>query len=198
MLRELKDGTADLHLEAERYVRILDADATVEDYARYLRAMCGFHAPIEAAFTANAELASIGFSADVRCEKARWMREDLRALGERSEPAPCTTLPPATNLARLLGVAYVIEGSTLGGRYILAKLPPVLAALRGTATRYLDGYGKDTGALWRAFGDIVTTACASPIDEAAAVHAARETFSHLIQWLANFEQRRMLDFAEAS
>jgi len=87
----------------------------------------------------------------------------------------------------------VLERSTLDSRSSL----PVLALLRGTATRYLDGYGKDTNPLWRAFGDIVAHEITSPIDEASAVHAARETYTHLIGWLARFEQRRV-GFAVAS
>lgn len=200
VLRELKEGTNDLHAEAEHYVRILHADATVEDYARYLTAMYGFHAPIEAAFASDLELAGAGFDAARRCMKAMWMRDDLRAIGVADVPAPCSALPRAGNLARALGVAYVLEGSTLGGRFILAKLPPALAALRGTATRYLDGYGKDTGGMWRTFGDIITRSVTTLIDEAAAVHAARETFAHLVAWLATFEARRepRHQFAEAS
>ena len=193
VLRELKHGTADLHEEAERYVRILDGDANVEDYVRYLRAMYGFHAPIEAALLAHAPLAAAQFDAPGRCRKAAWMRADLDALGHREEPLLCTEVPQPTSLARALGIAYVLEGSTLGGRFILSRLPPAIAAL---PARYLEGYGKDTGARWRAFADIATREIGSPLDEASAVHAARETFSLLISWLARFEERRA--YAEAS
>lgn len=199
ILRELKEGTADLHEEAERYVRILDSDASIADYTRYLCAMHGFHAPLEHAFAADASLAAAGFDASVRCVKAMWMRDDLHALGVPEAAVTCTELPRAGNLARSLGIAYVLEGSTLGGRFILAKLPPALASLRGTATRYLDGYGKDTGARWRGFGEILARSVAGMLDEAAAVHAARETFGRLIGWLAKFEERRAnIPFAEAS
>lgn len=197
VLRELKEGTADLHEEAERYVRILDDDATVADYVRYLRAMYGFHAPLETLLAHDADLGATTFDAGTRCQKAAWMLGDLHALGVTDAPDVCTDLPRAGNLARALGVAYVLEGSTLGGRFILAKLPPALAALRGTATRYLDGYGAETGHCWRAFGDLVTRAVATPLDEAAAVHAARETFAFLTAWLARFEERRG-QLAEAS
>lgn len=193
VLRELKHGTADLHEEAERYVRILDGDARIDDYVRYLSAMYGYHAPIEAALLASAPLAAVYFDAPGRCVKAHWMRADLAALGHPGEPAWCRDVPAPSTLARALGIAYVLEGSTLGGRFILSKLPPALAAL---PARYLEGYGPDTGMRWRAFGDIVTRALRSPLDEASAVHAARETFSLLISWLARFEQRRA--FAEAS
>ena len=179
--------------ELKRYVRILDGDADVDDYVRYLRAMYGYHAPIETALLAYAPLAAVHFDAPARCVKAAWMREDLHALGDRDEPSLCAHVPQPSTLARALGIAYVLEGSTLGGRFILAKRPPALAAV---PARYLEGYGKDTGARWRAFGDIVAREIRTPLDEASAVNAARETFSLLISWLARFEQRRA--FAEAS
>ena len=128
VLRELKTGTADLHEEAERYVRILDGDADVDDYVRYLRAMYGYHAPIETALLAYAPLAAVHFDAPARCVKAAWMREDLHALGDRDEPSLCAHVPQPSTLARALGIAYVLEGSTLGGRFILAKRPPAVAA----------------------------------------------------------------------
>jgi heme oxygenase len=85
----------------------------------------------------------------------------------------------------------VLEGSTLGGRYILAKLPPALAPLRGRATAFLEGYGAETGARWRAFGEIALRAIGSAADvdaaEDEAVAGACETFARLIDWLALHE-----------
>lgn len=154
LLRALKDGTAALHRRAEAYVRILDRDATVEDYARYLRAMHGFHAPIEAALAGCAALEAAGFAAALR-RKAPLLAKDLQRVDPcGSAPACCSALPASDSVARRIGIAYVIEGSTLGGKYILAHLPQALAPLRGTATAFLEGYGADTGDRWRGFGEI--------------------------------------------
>lgn len=193
-MRTLKDATADLHVEAERYVRILDRDASRCDYARYLRAMHGYHAPLERMFLASDVLHEAGFDADVRCRKADWMRADLAALDESCD-AECTDVPRPSSLSSAIGVAYVIEGSTLGGRFILAKLPPAIAVLRGLATRYLEGYGSETGARWRAFADLAER---SHVDVAVAEAAACETFAKLIEWLARYETRGNLPLAEAS
>lgn len=194
VLRRLKDSTADLHVEAERYVRILDRDATQSDYIRYLRAMHGYHAPLERMFLASDVLRAAGFDADVRCRKAQWMRADLAALDDACG-AECAETPRLDSLSSAIGVAYVIEGSTLGGRFILAKLPPAIAALRGVATRYLEGYGAETGTRWRAFADLAER---SNVDVAAAETAACETFAKLIAWLALHETRGTLPLAEAS
>ena len=165
-------------------MRILDADATLTDYRCYLAAMLGFHAPIEAVFAAHDGLRAVGFAA-ARRRKSPLLENDLRALGDDPGVLPhCTALPAASTLPRALGVAYVIEGSTLGGRYILAKLPPSLVHLRGRATAFLAGYGPETGDRWRDFAAIVSRALVGPDDAREAVAAAREAFERLIGWLA--------------
>lgn len=180
VLHRLKEATTSLHLEAEKHVRILEPDASRSEYVRYLRAMHGFHAPLERMFLANDELADAGFDAEARCQKADWMRRDLRSVGDCAELRACRDVPEALSLSSAIGIAYVIEGSTLGGRFILAKLPPALASLRGNATRYLEGYGGETGARWRAFASLVDT---HSVDIPVAEAAACETFSKLIDWL---------------
>ena len=165
-------------------MRILDADATLTDYRRYLAAMFGFHAPIEAVFAVHDGLRAAGFEA-ARRRKSPLLVDDLQALGDDPRVLPpCAALPGTTTLPRALGVAYVIEGSTLGGRYILAKLPPSLVHLRDRATAFLAGYGLETGARWRAFAAIVTRVLVTPADEREAVAGARDTFGRLIDWLA--------------
>lgn len=188
-LRRLKDETAELHEEAERYVRILDAGATVEDYARYLVAMLGYHRPIEASLARCAPLIAAGFDPAVR-QRAELLLQDVRSLGlDPDAVARCTRLPASTTLGRAIGIAYVLEGSTLGGRYILAKLPPAIAALRGTSTAFLDGYGSATGERWRGFGAIVERAVDNDVAAAEAVAGARDTFATMTSWLAQFERR---------
>jgi heme oxygenase len=179
-LRRLKEATAELHLEAERFVRILDADATVDDYVRYLRAMHGYHAAIEPRFTV---LDALGFASATR-QRAQLAALDLRVL-EGSPGERCHPLPAGSTTASVLGMAYVIEGSTLGGRFILTKLPAALAPLRGRATAFLTGYGRATGDRWRSFAAIVERELASPalLDEAVA--GACATFTTLTRWLAH-------------
>lgn len=186
-LRRLKAETAALHARAEDFVRILDADATLTDYQRYLAAMHGFHAPLEARFAAHTQLYACGFDASVR-RKRTLIERDLAALGDPRTAWPsCPRLPETEPLGRAIGAAYVIEGSTLGGRFILSKLPPALAALRGRATAFLAGYGAETGARWRAFGEVVERALDTPALEDDAVAGACETFARLIDWLAVHE-----------
>ena len=187
MMRVLKDATADLHEEAERYVRILDEDATLEDYRRYLSTMAGFHVPVEMAIGDHDELAAIGFDAPAR-RKSHLLARDLASLGV-SAWALCGATPAPIGLARTIGIAYVLEGSTLGGRYILSRLPPAIAAVRASSCAFLDAYGEATGTRWRAFGEVVERGVISQADERAAIEGARDCFARLIDWLAAHEPR---------
>jgi len=170
LLKLLKRETHDLHVEAERHVRILDPDATEAQYVRYLQRMYGFHAAIEAAFADHAELAAAGFDAAGRSKRGL-IEADLAILG--APTGPLASIPDVRGLARGAGAAYVVEGSTLGGAFILAKMPAQRTA------RFLAGYGDDTGPRWKQFAAVV----AQVTDEAAAIAAARDTFATLIAWL---------------
>lgn len=200
-LRALKDETLELHARAEHYVRILDRDATVEDYARYLVAMLGFHAPIEALLAGDRELSAAGFQANLR-RKAHLIAHDLRAVAPSGIATPrCSALPISATAAQRIGIAYVIEGSTLGGKFVVSRLPPALVGLRGAATAFLDGYGTATGERWRAFGGVVDRVVTSPEAERDAITGARATFERLIDWLARFERpdaRRAMRAAPAA
>jgi heme oxygenase len=62
---------------------------------------------------------------------------------------PLPAFPSPASPSEALGLFYVLEGSTLGGRLILREL-----ARRGVDLAdltFLDPYGTETGARWRSF-----------------------------------------------
>ena len=186
-LKRLKAGTDDLHAQAERHVRILDADATDDVYRRYLERMYGFHAPLEARFAGHAPLAAAGFAAEQRT-KASLLVADLARLGVRAATLPCCAqLPVLGDLARGIGVAYVIEGSTLGGRFILTHMRPALGHLIPHATSFLAGYGALTGPMWKQFASLCERLLVEDGAIDRAVVGARDTFAAMIGWLGERE-----------
>lgn len=58
-----------------------------------------------------------------------------------------------------MGWVYVAEGSMLGGRIIRRRLAAEGRDLDGLG--FLDPYGEETGARWRAFMDLLDRACAN-------------------------------------
>ncbi len=76
--------------------------------------------------------------------------------------------------AAFLGTFYVLEGSTLGGRFIARHVETALGLEPGVGDAYFRGHGDATGALWRE-----TTAAIAAVPEEHApllIGAARRTF----------------------
>jgi heme oxygenase len=84
--------------------------------------------------------------------RAHLARTDLETLGapERDFPLSSGRLPHVTTVEDVLGIAYVLEGSTLGGAYLLKQLAPLgITATKGGS--YLASYGSDRGKMWQRF-----------------------------------------------
>lgn len=113
------------------------------------------------------------------------LQADLADAGLSGDDAGAP-LPAPTGLAAVWGMAYVVEGSQLGGRVLLKRLhgAGVQAPLR-----YLQGRGAGTGAHWQSFLQALRVALAMPQDLAAAQDGARWAFEDL---LARFARRGLL------
>ena len=101
----------------------------------------------------NAELGA-GFEPRSR---ANGIAQDLTILGQRTSPPARPAAP--TSAGEALGWVYVAEGSMLGGRIIRRRLAAEGRDLDGLG--FLDPYGEETGARWRAFMDLLDLACVS-------------------------------------
>lgn len=50
-----------------------------------------------------------------------------------------------------IGIMYVVEGSTLGGRFILKNIQDALGYDETNGASYFAGYGNKTGSHWKKF-----------------------------------------------
>lgn len=172
-LTALRHATGAAHGALDRSLRLAH-EPSRRDVVLYLRAMEGFLEPLEAELWAHERLAHL--EPERRARKAAWLRTDLEALGCAAH-GPRAPLPPAVGrFPDCLGVAYVVEGSTLGGR-VLARRP----GLRGL--RFFEGYGEATGRLWRELVAEVERVGAEPSDRSAILRAAVDTFERVTHWL---------------
>jgi heme oxygenase len=98
------------------------------------------------------------------------------ALCQLGLPAatPVATLAIASTAAAL-GALYVLEGSSLGGRLILRDLRGRGADTTGLA--FLDPYGDQTGAHWRALIAVLEHELATEAARAEACAGALATFA---------------------
>ncbi|MDR5813589.1 MULTISPECIES: biliverdin-producing heme oxygenase [unclassified Caballeronia] len=187
LLSRLKNETAACHARLENALDLMRDDLQRDEYIALLERFYGYVAPWEDAAAACLP-ATLSVFFDQR-RKAPLLAADLAALtGERrpvgSVPQADTRydLPRLHNLGDAFGSMYVMEGSTLGGRFIAPHVAQRLDLASGLGNAYFEGYGARTGSMWNAFRE---TAAAS-VPEAQhddAVKAAIATFESLQSWL---------------
>jgi heme oxygenase len=110
---------------------------------------------------------------------------DLEALGDgpagRAGIPRCLDLPPIRTSADGLGVLYVVEGSTLGGRQLRARL--LDAGFAPEVCHFLGSGGRDVGRLWRDYRAATTSWVREhPADADHVVASARTTFDAVVDW----------------
>jgi len=184
MLALLRSDTLAAHELTERIAvgtRFLEDPAA---YHRYVRATYGFYAALEPSLAAAPGIEGALPDLDAR-RKLHLLDRDLRALGDDGAAIGslprCGALPELDAPERAFGCAYVVEGATLGGRYILDRVRRAGTAPEG-ARAFFGGYGAATGTMWRRFAGALE-AFATRHDPDAIVRGARETFAALGAWL---------------
>jgi heme oxygenase (biliverdin-IX-beta and delta-forming) len=183
ILDQLKTGTASVHASLER--RLLLAQApSVSAYWSYLVAMHGFVAPLEAGFRRLPAPVQLELELPRR-EKADLIASDLDALAARvgtsADRAPwCDALPAHGSVAEALGVLYVLEGSTLGARWLLRHVAPLGVE---ECAAYLRSYGDAVGPMWQKMRAFLAAYSEKHPDEDAAIEAAaRGAFERIDAW----------------
>jgi heme oxygenase len=146
----LKLATAAAHSTLERILATRNYFDSRDGYLDYLRRFLAFHEEAERYLDAASADQYIPDWKDRR--RAHFARRDLQALGatERLLAGPSGRLPELSGVEQVLGVAYVLEGSTLGGAFLLKQLAPLgIDASHGGS--YLASYDKERGRMWQRF-----------------------------------------------
>jgi heme oxygenase len=181
----LRHSTRDLHDRVEATVGLERRVATADDYRRLLERMLGLHAPYETAL-ARVAWGDLDLNLPAR-RKAGLIAADLVDLGASAEeiaalPALSPT-PVIPDRPAALGVLYVLEGSTLGGKYILRDISARLDVRANRGGRFFASYGPRVGAMWReCIAALDTIPAASPAAEEVE-RSAVETFIRFESWL---------------
>ena len=182
VLRLLRTGTAAEHDAVERGLALLDPGLDRLRLVEVLGRLHGFWRAAEAGLDAwaaehAADAAAVTWPSRRR---AALFAADLAELGA-APPPPVPELPALPGTGAALGRMYVLEGSTMGGRFIDRHLG-TLPDLAGTRLRAFSPYGGETGAMWHGFRQAVRAHVADGGEPAAVVSAARGTFQALAAW----------------
>ncbi|RZJ76150.1 MAG: heme oxygenase [Flavobacterium sp.] len=90
-------------------------------------------------------------------KKAHFIEADLAILNAEVKPSslPLSKAKDIISAGFALGIMYVVEGSTLGGRVILKNIKESLGYGENNGARYFAGYGGQTGSRWKMFLEVM-------------------------------------------
>ncbi|MCA9644723.1 MAG: biliverdin-producing heme oxygenase [Polyangiaceae bacterium] len=179
----IREATRVAHARLELHVGLSNDRFERKRYVRFLERMWGFQYPLEERLAAFPRLRTVLPDVPLRA-RAKLAREDLRVLAPDTQLSICSDLPQTDTLPRALGVLYVLEGATLGGRSLLKALEVFPEETEGVG-RYLRGYGPQTSYRWKRFLNALETSVISDPDQLEATQGAVDAFSRLEAW---FEQ----------
>ena len=164
----------------KRIIGYIKSIKTVAEYRLLLQAYYGFIEPLEGAIRQHIDPQDVE-SIDERL-RAHMLEDDLQQLGlDDFKAIPKAPFMLFVNDApSALGGLYVLEGSTLGGKFIIQMIRQKLPL--ENSMRYFAGYGESNTAMWSAFTNLLNKEHSTVFQEAATT-AANETFNHFDQWL---------------
>lgn len=154
-LDQLRSQTRNAHTRLESLpvsASITSNNISILDYAHYLQLM---HAVIlETENKIFPVLSGVITDIDER-RKLQWIENDLQQIGSGPKSFG-TVFKTELSLPFALGVMYTVEGSTMGGRYILKNIESVLGLNENQGAKYFAGYGHATGKFWKNFLNFLT------------------------------------------
>lgn len=91
-------------------------------------------------------------------KKASLILNDLKFIGEEKKKGHSVFKNSNVNFSVpfAMGMLYVLEGSTLGGRFILKNIQENLKLNEENGVSYFAGYGNKTGSYWKKYLQFLT------------------------------------------
>lgn len=185
-LEALREATRELHADLDKRSPLTAPDLPQHAYTQHAARVLGWMQPLERGLWQGpaAHLWPADIQAQHRNVKVQWIRRDLLNGGYNAarltELPMCPYVPVPRTLAESFGIAYVSEGATLGGAFLFNRLA---ALLPGTPLHWLEGYGAETGPLWRSFQRLLAQHVVSPRAILEAQEAARDAFESFRCWV---------------
>jgi len=191
MALSMKRLTADAHRRAETAALATRLFESRARYVAYLARLLPFYEAIESELVVRLDARRDPAFQDLAMHsrlKAPLLARDLQALApcapleERPSPPLAPVLPTIRSTADALGVAYVLEGKTLGARFLLQQAR-IRLDLGGPddGAAFLAGYEESTAERWNTYRASLEAFVSERGCRAALVRAACATFEAFIR-----------------
>ncbi len=183
-LERLRSETTEAHTALERIpvsAAILKPEVTANEYANYLKLMYEVVSALES--EVHPKIDNIISDLSDR-KKAKDLASDLKHIGSEHPLDAKNPFENSADEAFNLGIAYVVEGSTLGGRFILKNIQANLGFDENAGATYFSGYGNKTGSMWKSFLNEMTAYASTPEKENAIIAGANHAFEAIHKHLS--------------
>jgi Heme oxygenase len=168
---QIKEATKVAHQQLEKAVVLqLKSIRNTADYARLLKNFYTFFAAIEK--VATPFISEYLTDIDAR-RNTDYLKKDLEELGADFKAAPLAAIPQITNVYQAFGAFYVLEGSIMGGPYIVQMLRKYGIQ---NGLNFFSGYGDQSAMMWQRFTDVLNGLTQNPEQKAIIIKTAGETF----------------------
>jgi heme oxygenase len=183
----LRAATSSHHQEIDRELGLPGSIQTLNDYRVWLQRFFGLYCPLEIRLREFSEwcewdiaIEGMGQVAALSCDLTA-LQCDITLV----ELAPDDALPRLRTFAQALGALYVLEGSKLGGRFILLDLAGRLGNDIAGSDAFFAGYGSRTELMWTKFrSSIDRFAAERPEKFDEVIEGAQTTFVAVREWLS--------------
>ena len=175
MLREvIKDKTHEAHQKTEgKVVRKVKSIKSEQDYIELLKCFYAYFSAVEKEIS---RFVTVDVLSDLKERRnAEYIKRDIEELGGSVADLPEVTLPSITHTLDALSAMYVLEGSIMGGPYIVKMLQKQGI---NRAFSFFSGYGENSGKMFSAFVEVLNKYGENPDTHERAVEVANETFTN--------------------
>jgi Heme oxygenase len=170
--QHIKEHTHAAHQNVEgTIVRQLKNIRSEADYAEVLK---GFYAYFRAVEDNIAPFVTAEVLPDLaKRRNSSYIKNDIETLGGNVDRLPEATAPAVNNVLEALASLYVLEGSIMGGPYIVQMLNKY-GVNKGTS--FFEGYGENSREMWAGFTAVLNKYAEDPTTYDHAVGIANQTF----------------------
>ena len=179
---QLKEQTKVNHqLLEKKLVAQMRSIQNKEDYSKLLNSFYSFFGGLEILMSKHEVLSFLTDQSQRR--KSSALANDLNHLDAHlPNLATQESLPVITNYLQIIGVMYVMEGSTLGGKYIAKMIQSQLNSSDCEGLSFFNSYGENTENMWQIFKESIDGIHLNQTDSDTVVLAANDTFQHFSNW----------------
>jgi len=169
---KIKEATKQAHQELEKTVVLqLKSVRSKADYAKVLKNFYAYFQAVERAITPYITRENLPDIADRR--NSSYIKKDIEELGANTDELPVAFAPQINNVFQAFGALYVLEGSIMGGPYIVQMLQKYGM---DKGFNFFSGYGAESRSMWEAFTTILNRIPQTEEEENMMIQTADETF----------------------